>query len=142
MRALLLILATAVAVASAQFPGGARRFPAPPFRPPPPPPARIAGPPVLAPLAKYPSNVIPIVRQSQDVGFDGTFQYSYETANGITVEEKGYLKNAGVKDQEAQVVEGSFSYPGPDGRPLTVRYYADETGFHAEGDHLPVPVKA
>ncbi|KAG8233378.1 hypothetical protein J437_LFUL005840 [Ladona fulva] len=85
---------------------------------------------------------IPIVRQSQDVGFDGTFTYSYETANGIVVEQSGYLKNAGQKDQEAQVMQGSYSYPGPDGKPLTVRYFADETGFHAEGDHLPVPVKA
>ncbi|XP_046393077.1 endocuticle structural glycoprotein SgAbd-2-like [Ischnura elegans] len=139
MKAVLLLLFVAT-VANAQFfkgRGGAAS-PAQRFRPAVPPPL-----PVAAAAARGPApNIIPIVRQAQDVGFDGTFQYSYETANGITVQEKGYLKNAGVKDQEAQAVEGSFSYPGPDGKLLTVRYYADETGFHAEGDHLPVPVKA
>ncbi|XP_046393075.1 endocuticle structural glycoprotein SgAbd-2-like [Ischnura elegans] len=100
--------------------------------------------PAPVPIAyKQPYNPpIAIVRQAQDVSFDGTFQYSYETANGIIVEQSGYLKNAGLKDQEAQVVQGSYSYPGPDGQLLTVRYYADETGFHAEGDHLPKPVQA
>ncbi|XP_071442532.1 endocuticle structural glycoprotein SgAbd-2-like [Hetaerina americana] len=116
--------------------------PLPPFRPP-------VAPPPLPPVApipvayKQPYNPpIAIVRQAQDVNFDGTFQYSYETANGIVVEESGYLKNPGLKDQEAQVVQGSYSYPGPNGQLYTVRYFADETGFHAEGDHLPKPVQA
>lgn len=45
---------------------------------------------------------IPILRQEQEVNFDGSYKYSYETGNGITAEEEGYLKNPG-SDAEAQV---------------------------------------
>ncbi|XP_047986781.1 endocuticle structural glycoprotein SgAbd-2-like [Leguminivora glycinivorella] len=85
------------------------------------------------------SQVIPIVRQSQEVNFDGSYQYSYETGNGIAAQEQGYLKNAGVKDAEAQVAQGSYSYTSPEGIPITVTYVADENGFRAEGAHLPTP---
>lgn len=45
---------------------------------------------------------IPILRQEQEVNFDGTYKYAYETGNGIAAEETGFLKNAGT-EQEAQV---------------------------------------
>lgn len=54
--------------------------------------------------------------------------YSYETGNGIVAEEQGYLKNAGNPETEAQVAQGSYSYTGPDGVPITVTYIADENG--------------
>lgn len=54
--------------------------------------------------------------------------YSYETGNGITAQEQGYLKNAGVKDAEAQVAQGSFAYTSPEGIPISVTYIADENG--------------
>lgn len=63
--------------------------------------------------------------------------YSFESEDGIAVSSNGYLKNAGTKE-EAQVIEGSYSYTAPDGTPILVKYYSDETGFHAEGAHLPV----
>ncbi|XP_039294314.1 endocuticle structural glycoprotein SgAbd-2-like, partial [Nilaparvata lugens] len=62
----------------------------------------------------------------------------YETENGIRSIASGGLKNPGTPD-EAQVIQGSYSYTAPDGTPIQVTYYADETGFHAEGAHLPVP---
>lgn len=40
-------------------------------------------------------------------------------------------------DGQAQVVQGVFSYPGPDGKLYTLAYTADENGFVARGDHLP-----
>ncbi|TMW42815.1 hypothetical protein DOY81_012105, partial [Sarcophaga bullata] len=43
---------------------------------------------------------IPILRQEQEVNYDGSYKYSYETGNGITAEEQGYLKNPGT-DAEA-----------------------------------------
>lgn len=49
------------------------------------------------------------------------------------------MKNAGVKDQEAEVIQGSYSYTAPDGTPITITYVADENGFRAEGAHLPTP---
>lgn len=54
--------------------------------------------------------------------------HSYETGNGIAAQEQGYLKNAGHKDQEAQVAQGSFSYTSPEGIPITLTYIADEFG--------------
>lgn len=81
---------------------------------------------------------IPIVRQDADVGFDGSYSQSFESGNGIVVEEHGVLKNAGVKDAEAEEVQGQYSYTAPDGTPILVRYIANENGFVAEGAHLPV----
>lgn len=39
----------------------------------------------------------------------------------------------------AQVQQGSYTYTAPDGQIITVTYTADESGFHATGDHLPTP---
>lgn len=67
------------------------------------------------------------------------FCVSYATGDGQQAAAQGYLKNAGVKDQEAEVIQGSYSYTAPDGTPITVTYIADENGFRAEGAHLPTP---
>lgn len=45
---------------------------------------------------------IPIIQQEQEINFDGSYKYGYETGNGIIAEEEGYLKNPGT-EQEAQV---------------------------------------
>ncbi|XP_049865994.1 endocuticle structural glycoprotein SgAbd-2-like [Pectinophora gossypiella] len=82
---------------------------------------------------------IPILRQTQDINPDGSYQWSYETGNGIAAQEQGYLKNAGIKDAEAQVAQGSFGYTSPEGIPISLSYIADENGFRAEGAHLPTP---
>lgn len=37
------------------------------------------------------------------------------------------------------MVQGSYSYTGPDGKVYTVNYIADENGYRAEGAHLPTP---
>lgn len=62
--------------------------------------------------------------------------FSYETSNGISHQEQAQLKNAGTED-EAMVVQGSYSYYGPDGQLYTVQYIADENGFRPQGAHLP-----
>jgi len=62
------------------------------------------------------------------------FQYEYETGNGIKAEEMGYLKNAGVKGEEAQTAEGSFSYTSPEGQEISLTYIADENGFQPQGE--------
>ena len=66
--------------------------------------------------------------------------YSYETGDGTRAQEQGYLKNAGAgPDAEAQTVQGSYSYAGPDGNTISVTYTADENGFVPQGAHLPTP---
>ncbi|XP_053964185.1 cuticular protein 47Eg [Anastrepha ludens] len=84
------------------------------------------------------SEPIPIIRQEQEVNFDGSYKYSYETGNGIQAEEEGYLKNAG-SEAEGQSAQGSFSYTSPEGVPIRITYLADENGFQPQGDHLPTP---
>ncbi|KAK7867377.1 hypothetical protein R5R35_008922 [Gryllus longicercus] len=87
-----------------------------------------------------PNAQIPILAYRNDVNYDGSYAYSYQTGNGIQAEEQGYLKNAGAgPEREAQTAQGSFSYTAPDGTPISVRYVADEGGFRAEGAHLPTP---
>jgi hypothetical protein len=68
---------------------------------------------------------------------------SFETENRITQQEIGEVRNAGT-DQEFNVIQGSYSYTGPDGVTYTVNYIADENGFRASGDHIPTaaPVPA
>ncbi|KAF4523919.1 hypothetical protein B566_EDAN012270 [Ephemera danica] len=80
----------------------------------------------------------PILSYVNDHGYNGQYRYSYATGNGINAQEQGYLKNPGT-NVEAQVMQGSYSYTGPDGVVYTVNYIADENGFRAEGAHLPTP---
>lgn len=42
-----------------------------------------------------------VLRQDSEVNPDGTYQYAYETSNGIAAAEQGTLKNVG--DEQAQV---------------------------------------
>lgn len=68
--------------------------------------------------------------------------FSYQTGDGISAQANGFQRNLGVKDAESQVVQGSYSYTGPDGVVYTVNYIADENGYRAEGAHLPTPPPA
>ncbi|XP_018571569.1 endocuticle structural glycoprotein SgAbd-2 [Anoplophora glabripennis] len=82
---------------------------------------------------------IPIISQDVEIGLDGSYKSSYETGNGIIVQEQGILKNAGDKEIEAEEVQGSFQYTAPDGTPIQLSYIANENGFQPQGAHLPVP---
>ncbi|RZB39902.1 Chitin bind 4 domain containing protein [Asbolus verrucosus] len=84
-----------------------------------------------------------IVRLTNDNPGDGSYKFDFETENRITQQEIGAVKNAGT-DQETNVIQGSYSYTGPDGVTYTVNYIADENGFRASGDHIPTaaPVPA
>lgn len=77
----------------------------------------------------YQTTPVPILKYDSQKGPDGSYQYGYETGNGISVQESGYIKNLGVKDAETQVAQGSYSYTGPDGVPVSIQYTADENGL-------------
>ncbi|XP_075233102.1 endocuticle structural glycoprotein SgAbd-2-like [Lycorma delicatula] len=92
----------------------------------------------LPAVKESPNAYFVIVKQASEVNYDGSFNYEYETENGIKSSVSGQLKNPGTPD-EAQVIQGGYAYIAPDGTPIEVRFVADETGFHPEGAHLPVP---
>ncbi|XP_014278626.1 cuticle protein CP14.6-like [Halyomorpha halys] len=89
----------------------------------------------LAQCQKTPNNDV-ILSSINENNHDGSYKYSYQTSNGISVEEEGSLKNRGTEG-EAQTSRGRYSYTAPDGQVITVNWYADETGFHAESAHIP-----
>ena len=82
-----------------------------------------------------PAEPIPIVKDDSQINGDGSYQYAYETGNGISADQKGELKKVG--DVDALEVQGEFSYPSENGDPIHLTYTADENGFHPEGAHLP-----
>ncbi|CAG9858871.1 unnamed protein product [Phyllotreta striolata] len=88
--------------------------------------------------AVLPEKNIPIISQESEVGIDGNYRSSYETGNGIKAQEQGSLKNPGTKD-EAEEVVGRVQYQSPEGINILLEYIANEFGFQAKGDHLPVP---
>ncbi|KAE8573242.1 endocuticle structural glycoprotein SgAbd-4 [Halyomorpha halys] len=75
---------------------------------------------------------IPIIKYVNEVNFDGTYNWEYETGNGIQAQESGSV--AGPESGTA--AQGSFSYQGPDG-PISLTYTADQNGFVPQGAHLP-----
>ncbi|EDW76070.2 uncharacterized protein Dwil_GK19053 [Drosophila willistoni] len=59
---------------------------------------------------------------------DGNYRYAYETSNGIQASQSGL---GGIS------VQGGSSYISPEGEQISVRYVADEYGYHPVGDHIP-----
>ncbi|XP_030377587.1 pupal cuticle protein [Scaptodrosophila lebanonensis] len=68
------------------------------------------------------------LRNQQELQIDGNYHYAYETSNGISAKQAGL---GGV------AVQGDSSYTAPDGSIISLRYVADETGYHPIGDHIP-----
>ncbi|XP_043784717.1 larval cuticle protein LCP-17-like [Apis laboriosa] len=94
---------------------------------------------VSASAAPVDNTPVPIIAYSADgPNVDGSYVFTYETGNGIKVEEHGQLKQ--VNDTNSVVVvQGSFSYPNAEGSPVALTYVADENGFQPQGEHLPTP---
>lgn len=61
---------------------------------------------------------------------DGSYNYQFETTNGIAAQESGV---------GAYYATGSSSYYAPDGQLIQLSYTADENGFQPQGAHLPTP---
>ena len=57
---------------------------------------------------------------------------SYKTSDGSEAMQRAALKSA-----DAEEVQGSYSFVAPNGEKYTVNYVADDSGFHAIGDHIP-----
>ncbi|CAG9785086.1 unnamed protein product [Diatraea saccharalis] len=76
-----------------------------------------------------------VTRFNSEVNPD-SYNYVYETSNGISASASGVLKN--VDKVDVLAVQGQYQYQSPDG-PIEVTYVADENGFQPQGAHLPVP---
>ncbi|XP_018580253.1 endocuticle structural glycoprotein SgAbd-8-like [Anoplophora glabripennis] len=127
MMKLVLFTASIIAAASAAFPLLPRQYP-----------TRL---PVLpSPIPSYvqPGKVIAILRLDSDIAPDGSsYQYAYDTENGISAQESGSLVAAGP--EPALAARGSYQYTSPEGVPVQISYIADENGFQPSGNVLPTP---
>ncbi|KAL1138373.1 hypothetical protein AAG570_008437 [Ranatra chinensis] len=78
-----------------------------------------------------------IVDYSSGIAPDGSYSYKYETADGISRQETGIMKSVEGVAGGVREVRGSYSYPSPDGRVVTVHYIADESGYRTRTQHTP-----
>lgn len=58
---------------------------------------------------QQPRGFVPITSYQNDVNYDGSYTYSYISADGSQQQARGFVKNLGQKDIEAQVVQGNDS---------------------------------
>ncbi|XP_068149015.1 pupal cuticle protein Edg-78E [Drosophila tropicalis] len=65
-----------------------------------------------------------------DLKEDGSYNYQYQTSNGIAVQESGV---------GGHYATGSSAYYAPDGQLIQSSYVADENGYRPSGAHLPTP---
>ncbi|KAI4456122.1 cuticle protein [Holotrichia oblita] len=83
-----------------------------------------------------PNEVVPILSQQSDAQPDGQYNFAFESGDGTQQEQLGQIKV--VEDKPVISVSGKYSYVDAEGVPHVVTYTADETGYHPEGDTLPV----
>ncbi|EDS32637.1 endocuticle structural glycoprotein ABD-4 [Culex quinquefasciatus] len=89
---------------------------------------------------------VPILSENSNLQPDGSFQFAFQSGDGVQVQNQGTLKEievqkadgSGTEKEQVIVQSGSYSYQAPDGQQITVTYTADENGFHPQGAHLPV----
>ncbi|KAJ8889180.1 hypothetical protein PR048_008674 [Dryococelus australis] len=92
-----------------------------------------------APLLKLnPNEPIPIVAQSSVQNEDGSFQNSYESADGTKVDAAGLQKAVGPKGEAGTAIQGAYSFY-IDNVLYTLTYVADENGFQPQANYLPTP---
>ncbi|XP_049799887.1 larval cuticle protein 16/17-like [Schistocerca nitens] len=91
-------------------------------------------------VAAVMADVKPIEVLSREEVRDASGQYSltYQTANGITVVEHGELKPTPDGKDHVLIKSGQYQYTSPEGKTVDIKYKADEFGYVATGDAIPV----
>lgn len=76
-----------------------------------------------------------VLRNDAEVNPD-SFKYAYEFDNSINAKQQGSLVG-----EDTWKVDGEYSYTAPDGTPVSIKYTADETGYHVDAANpaLPTP---
>nr|XP_022919486.1 larval cuticle protein LCP-17-like [Onthophagus taurus] len=82
---------------------------------------------------------IRILKQNQEIDPAGSYNYAYETENGINVREEGQLIQSRSSQEPGTAAQGSYRYTSPEGLPVDIVYVADENGFQPQGNVLPTP---
>ncbi|KAF5293165.1 hypothetical protein FQR65_LT11010 [Abscondita terminalis] len=88
-------------------------------------------------LPRQVGKTIQIIKQSSTLGADGSYNWSYDTENGISASEEGVPKRIG--NEIGNSVRGAYSYPSPNGEVVKIDYISDENGFQPQGNVLPTP---
>ncbi|CAH1391449.1 unnamed protein product [Nezara viridula] len=78
----------------------------------------------------------PIVSYVNENHHNGSYKFSYQTSDSMSVEQEGYVREVS-ENKTIYAARGSYSYVDPNGKLVTVVWYADETGFHPSGDNIP-----
>ncbi|XP_059619782.1 endocuticle structural glycoprotein SgAbd-5-like [Phlebotomus argentipes] len=83
---------------------------------------------LAAPQGPRDPNEVQLVRyvNNQDQDQDGGYQFTYELSDGQIRSETGALKDVG--EERVIVVQGAYTFVGPDGLIYWVNYTADENG--------------
>ncbi|XP_063610435.1 cuticle protein CP14.6-like [Penaeus indicus] len=81
---------------------------------------------------------VPILKDDRVHEEDGTYNFDFEAANGISFSQAGSPDG----DEDAVIKAGEYSYTAPDGTKIHLTFVADENGFQPQGDHLPIAFAA
>ncbi|KAF7263849.1 hypothetical protein GWI33_001019 [Rhynchophorus ferrugineus] len=79
---------------------------------------------------------VAILAQEADIQPDGSFRWSYESADGTKQEQSAVPKQIG--EVSVPVLKGSVSWTDADGVAHQVNYVADENGYQPESSDIPV----
>ncbi|XP_058818243.1 endocuticle structural glycoprotein ABD-5-like [Topomyia yanbarensis] len=93
-----------------------------------------------APAVENSDSQLKVVQETNNYKTD-EFNWEYELSDGRQVRQNAYVKKL-ENGSEVLVINGFYSYIGPDGVKYTVSYYADETGYHPDvivGEITPPP---
>ncbi|KAG5877064.1 hypothetical protein JTB14_014547 [Gonioctena quinquepunctata] len=70
---------------------------------------------------------------------DGSYQWNYETGNGISAQQRGQVKTGANPKETELEVSGSYEHTKEDGTKVLVTYIANKDGYQPQGDILPTP---
>ncbi|CAG7828296.1 unnamed protein product [Allacma fusca] len=90
------------------------------------------------PAPAAPTQNVTILSSDTENDGKGGFKWTYETSDGSKAEQEGHTNPPG-SDNPGEVIQGSYSYVGPDGKTYSISYIADQNGFQPKGDFLPTP---
>ncbi|KAF0768469.1 endocuticle structural glycoprotein SgAbd-9-like [Aphis craccivora] len=86
------------------------------------------------PNPAYNGQFVPILQQSFDITPEGSYSFSYQSADGTQRQESGGLRYPAVQGYPPVMsVQGSYSAITPEGVPIEVGYIADENGYQPTG---------